>query len=700
VKQIFKNKSFIIISSIVVILILAGGFFYFSKPVDPSVELTAAEVEEIEFEKKMVDLEPVAADALLIYKEKEGQTEFGDLYIKKNTGENEKLSSDILKDQFGILFRNNTSLFMDKDHNLFMKKEGKEKEKIATNVLEHSVISSLDETSILFLKSDNEITKSSDQSIGDLYQFEFAKEKEKLSSDVKLQNYIISDDSQTVAFINKDSGFYIKKKGIVEKEKISSDVNAFVMNYDATKILFNSNDKNMYVKVATDVEKVKISTENTGNVQITKNGKIFTFLDEYKEDKAKGELQIVKDGATKVKVSSDVTNYKLSDKGEFIYLKNEDNVLFVIHFAPEPVKKKKSKPTPTPSTTPIMDLKEKIASDVTQFEVSPDGKYVTYLDKDSNLFLKMYGKDPVKVAGDIKSVHISNEKILFIDSEKNLYTKKIETIPVDTKKADKAEATSTPNPLVYEKHLLSKNVMEYGFDPSLSSIAYFNDQFELSVKLKEAEPQKIITDLNLYNSVYFTNTLLFDKKVRMVDIVGIWQPDTQEEHYVEITKDGVMKNYYNAEATESKFKLEEATTKNGIIKLDGDSEYNQLPFEVVSKTQIKISAFEEGLILYNKITKAEFDKLIAAQKKKVAIQKALDDKISKANDTAASIRNTSVYVSQGTEAFYSSDRTSSAGRFNADNQLQVEDTFVNQEGEVWVKVYSSGYYWIPYNSLF
>lgn len=89
-----------------------------------------------------------------------------------------------------------------------------------------------------------------------------------------------------------------------------------------------------------------------------------------------------------------------------------------------------------------------------------------------------------------------------------------------------------------EKEKLASDVMEYIIADNGRDIAFTNKSNELYYKHDEEEVQKVIDDVSVYSKVLFANTLLYEKRLQLSDLVGIWRNTEADDGFLEITADG------------------------------------------------------------------------------------------------------------------------------------------------------------------
>lgn len=123
------------------------------------------------------------------------------------------------------------------------------------------------------------------------------------------------------------------------------------------------------------------------------DGKTIFFPDKVSEDDNGFTLyyKSIKDPeAEAIKIDSEITSYYVNDATTLVtYLKGGDRVLWQYN-----IKK---------------DDKEKIAGDVSSYQVSADGKSIGYLNEENSMYLKVAGEDKEKLDSDVKTIYDISE---------------------------------------------------------------------------------------------------------------------------------------------------------------------------------------------------------------------------------------------------------------------------------------------------
>ncbi len=139
------------------------------------------------------------------------------------------------------------------------------------------------------------------------------------------------------------------------------------------------------------------------DTQISKDGKTIFFMDKYDGSGATLYVRTInKPKKEAVKIDSNVTSYQITPSGKLVTYKKDGNLY-----------------------QHNLKDKEKIASDVSDFCVSEDGKKLFFTDDEGDLYFKQKGKDKEKLDSEISSLQFVNEKFntVYYTKEDTLYKK-------------------------------------------------------------------------------------------------------------------------------------------------------------------------------------------------------------------------------------------------------------------------------------
>ena len=241
------------------------------------------------------NVEPV----LFLYKNAGSGEE--DLYIKRLNKEPEKLASSINRGSHLSSTHTDKIVYTDQDNQTYLFEEGKEKYKLGSDINSYRT-QFTEDNRVLYLTEDN-----------DLYIKAPEKERFKLASEVWL--YSVVNDNMIYFVDNED---YLYKQPLDgEKEKLASDVDYFSVSYNGKSLYYVSLDQELYSIIGE--EKNKIATEVEWLLtDISHDGDIITFVNDYNYEKDYGELYIKENNKEKEKIASDVTFSVISEDDNYI----------------------------------------------------------------------------------------------------------------------------------------------------------------------------------------------------------------------------------------------------------------------------------------------------------------------------------------------------------------------------------------------
>ncbi|MDD4437209.1 MAG: hypothetical protein PHS04_04135 [Tissierellia bacterium] len=354
---------------------------------------------------------------------------------------------------------------------------------------------------ILFVNSTKDYMNGN---IGDLYIKKGINEKEKVSSNVSEYGIEFYPDKGIIVFYDKDNNLYIKERG-QEKEFVAAEIETrYVLLKDELGIIFQNSDYDLYQKLwGQEKEKISSNVDIYGSwLDFSSDGKTIYFIDKEKN------LYYKEDNLEKEKLSSNVSNFILADNGSTIYYQNLDGNLY---------KRDLSEPDNEKLTTDpvynyevysdgiiyINDYNEykgkgelyykydeeppvKIASDVIRYEVVNDGKQIYFLNEDYNLLkAELIKQDKEKIAGDVRWFQSDSKYILFsIDGI--IYIK----IAND------------------EKEKVAEDYKEFAA-LSDGTFVYSTDESDLYIKKIGEEKVKIASDVQSFTVSEFENSLSY-----------------------------------------------------------------------------------------------------------------------------------------------------------------------------------------------
>lgn len=600
------------------------------------------------------NISSIEEKSILCFIANEDNEYLGDLYYQKGSGEKEKISSDVSKGFFELLSSKDAVIFLDKEDKLYFKEHGKERELISSESTYYYTVLD-DESGVVFLNEDN-----------DLYIRRWKREKEKIASDVIF--YEIIDNGNIVAYRDNDYNFYIKKDG-EERQKIASNVNYFIPSYDGEIFYFLNGDQDLYMRYMSKPDNFKITSGEITNIQISTDGKTVTYLNEYNYEKQKGEFYSVNGEESPEKIASDVSSYHICDGKDLIYYLNSERNLL--------------------SVEQEKDEKTKIAEEVLSFLSSNDGDLIVYENKDNILYLQKKGKEKERIGADVEKWDMVNDSVVYLTKDKSLYIKR----------AGK------------EKKEIATDVEEYMLSRFKKTIAYYTSEAKFYINTIGGNTEEIVENTDDFTSIWFSNALLFEKKLKISDIRGIWHNLYYEEAFVEITDDDILKIYENGELLgETKVAMDEYSSlnygtliaENLIGDYDSYDEDLYLSVEYHNKDEITIDS-----TAFMRIDKKEFDEIIEETRKAMEEQTLLEEKIDRSLEISDHILYTyQVIISEEAVLYeYAEDYADRVGVLNQYEEYYIDRTYVDENGDLWCYIetydengdYMSG--WTKYSNF-
>lgn len=650
------------------------------------------------FNQTDIQIEP----AMLMFLGSKEDINTGELYIQEIGGEKEQLASTALKDEYILAPNSHAVLLLNKENELYFKTPGSGKVKVSDNVLNSSYCFSSDESTIAFLvKSGTEESPTSD-----LYIQKIGQEKEKitagLAGEASKSDYKLSADASNILFLDAESVSY-HWSASNEKEKLANDVKQF-NTYDNNNAYSYLNNENIYyAKFSNDTEAQRISTTDIGNFTISKDGLMAIFTGGYNWDKGYGELYSIIKGGDAIKIASNVKSFTIANNNNLYYVNDESGLY--LKKLPE-VNENTYK-----SSSKFIDKlnngeKIKVGSDVLYHEISPNGKNIAYVDNDSNLYLSYNEGEKIKVASDVTSARVFDDRLVFVNKDNQLYLNSVVRETNNIKDNNKMIAQMLNNFCVLNE---GKYIM---FTTSESN--------SLTMIVDGGSPQELINECNSFDIILIQNNKVFEKKLLLSDIAGIYKNNDLGVAY-KITNDKKFTFYEKGEEKEiSDLQV------NGINRLSAELKSNNQE-SILTQNNVVFSVTEDGtksitigdatysleLIDDAGLTtelerqkKAEADAKAAAERKAAAEKAEADRKarVANAESRARDYYNNDVYVSSSETLYYSPNYGSASGiTYNSSHWASVYDYQVSSDGyTIWLKLYTTsssyggynGYVWV------
>jgi hypothetical protein len=313
--------------------------------------------------------------------ENENGESIGDLYIKPEGKEKEKISSKVMDGNFDYINSQNKVLFINEENELYQYKIGKEKEKIAKDV-----------TSFRGNFSDEIVAYQKDDF--DLYVIKGDAEDEKIASNVSQYDIV----GNNVYFIDDDGDFSIYNMDKKQETEIASDVMYFTDLNNKDEIAYLDEDQSLYFRKIGEDESIKITSDEVSSDSIKKIGDQLVYLNIEDGESAELYQSRISSGATAKKIASDIRYYKYS-QGYFYYVNNDDNLF----------KKKDNEEEST-----------KVASDVSEFTIKKNS--IFYMDTDNKLFSIKDGKKAEKIASSVMEYDVTPDgDVVYLTEDMNLF---------------------------------------------------------------------------------------------------------------------------------------------------------------------------------------------------------------------------------------------------------------------------------------
>lgn len=627
---------------------------------------------------------------------------YGELYIQEIGEEKEQLASTALKDEYIIAPSTHAVLLLNKENELYFELPGSEITKISGEVLNSSYCFSEDESTIAFLvKSGTEENPTSD-----LYIQKIGQEKEKITTGLSgvatTTDYKLSSDASTILFLDAENTLY-SWSAAMDKEKLANNVRLFNAYDNNNAYSYLNNENGYYIKFSNDTEAQKVSMTDIGNLRISEDGLMAVFTGGYNWDKGYGELYCVIKAGDAVKIASNVKSFTIADNDNLYYV-NDENDLYLKKL-PE-VDEKTYK-----NFSKFIDKmnngeKVRVGSDVLYHEISPNGKNVVYIDNDSNLYLSYDEDEKVKVSSDVISVRIFDDRLVFVNKDNQLYLNSVIEETDRLKENNKMIAQKLNNYCILNE---GKHIM---FTTSESDA--------LKMIVDGGTPQELINECNSYDIILIHNQKVYEKKLLLADIAGIYKNNDLGVAY-KITTDKKFTLYEKGEEKETS-----DLQVNGINKLSAELKsdnqesiltQNYVVFSVTEdgKKSITVGDANYSLELIDdagltaeleRQKKAEADAKAAAERKAAAEKAEADRKarVADAESRAQDYYDNDVFVSSSETLYYSpSYESASSMTYTNSHWATVYDYEVSSDGyTIWLKLQTTsesyggynGYVWV------
>lgn len=531
---------------------------------------------------------PSKYDEVIFFTENPDMPNSGSLYIQKNSNAQEKISDGISKDGYKYLYTRKTVLFLDIENNLYMKEEGIEKVKIASDVFPDSILVSDDESTLAFLCTKSPQVDS--QFPADLYRVELGKERDKISSDVSLNNYGFSYSGNVIVFRTNDQNLYVKDSAQNEKEKIASSVISFAISGKGNAVYYQKDTGGMYYKLHEESEPVKVYTGTAGSKQLTYFGDTYCYLADYNKDveNPKGELYLFKPGVEPLKISSDIVQYVLAPDGRYIYYLNIDKALYAMPL-PKLINKDEKGVEKFKEVLKAQE-KQKLSDDVTDFKISQDGGIIAWTNTDFDLYsFEQSSERRQKLASNVESFNISANAVIYLNKDKELF---------EAKRSEKSKLFDLSSGVK-----VCSDTIGYAASPYCKYVSYSTSAGELYYLVVGSQPFMLTDKLNEHDYTYFMNQQLYEKRLQLKDMAGTWK--CQTDNGVMQIKDNIMIVFDGNQEHETTFTVQ-GSYRNKLEIDEGLPEISIL--ELDAKDNLIYSYGEGNSDVFSRISKEEYDK--------------------------------------------------------------------------------------------
>lgn len=468
---------------------------------------------------------------ILSFKTEGDDASVGDLYYHETGTEREKVSGNVKKDEYMFMPLSAAALYLDNENSLYRKEKGQEKEKVSENVLDASFLYSADETMLAFL------TPSEDEALAELYLKSSEGEKEKVASDIAVgagrSAFAFSADSKSLYFLSNDKKLY-QKKADSEKTLLAENVSLFNVNPVSDSYTYLDTDEAYHIKWSNQDQPQLLRAEGIGNLRMSDSGLIAAYTANYNFDTHCGDLYVCIQGDNSIKIASDVTRFILSHDGRNLYYLNSDGVVYL-----------KKLPAVNETTQENVDKfaqdvdKEqplKMCGDVSEFDISESGLNSLFLDNEGNLYVSYQQKEKVKAASDVQSAKIFESSFYYLNVDGQLYRnsvlKNVEQVKENNKMI--AQEVSGCTSSKYGKYIVFATA----------------DGNTVSVCEDGQKPESVVDNMDSYDAVIYQQQAIYEKKLTLADIAGMYKIEELEIAY-KISDNGNMLIYFKGNEAEN-----------------------------------------------------------------------------------------------------------------------------------------------------
>ncbi len=478
-------------------------------------KLTFKELKNVSY-KESVQLDYKSlhnTNAVLMFKSNPNNEELGELYIKLFDKDKEKIADNVYKNQY-ILLNNNDIVYIDVEYNLYLKKYGQDATKIAKNVPFDSVYVS-SKNSIYYKTYENddflENYESNYQEIlldikgNSLVLFD-SKAKYDISNSYKY----FTDNGEFLYFLNGfDTLSRVNTEGKIEN--LAGNVSSFTVTQDGSAYAYNNYNNRLYIKwsgaqEASFIKKLDVYDD----YQLSNNGLSCIFA---ADDSDETNLMFVSPFNEPVSITKNNYVHKSSSNNEYLYVLDENNNLYGYKL-PKITAKTKSEDL----KKQLDELKETlIGTDISYFTISHDGKSVSYINSNNELYTSYELAEAVKIQDNISNIEYIYNAIVFQDINLKLY--------VNDALNDMSKVVSS------SKEICDNSEFFYVENNSLDYFIYMDKESDLYIYSIEEKLKLIIDNVEEYNIVKGNYVNLYEKSLSIDDIVGIYSCENNSNSY-------------------------------------------------------------------------------------------------------------------------------------------------------------------------
>ena len=497
--------------------------------------------------------------AVLMFKSSSNNKELGDLYIKPFDGDEEKIASNVYRNQYELL-NNNDVVYIDSENNLYLKKYGQESVKIDKNVPFDSVfISSKNAICYRTYESDN-FLENYDSNYKDVLI-----DNEGNSVVINIYKsgeyngnsyYYFSDDGETLYcldYFNTLSSINLKG----EVKKLAGNVYSFVMTQDGSAFAYSTLNNRLYIKWSgvqnvSYVDGLSVST----NYYLSDNG--LSCILEATDNDFNTNLYFITPFNEPIIIFNNSNGYKLDLNNQYLYTLDENNSLYGI--------KLPNVASNTKSDNLVEELdklnKVLIGKEVKDFSISHDGKSVSYINLNNELYTSFELAEAVKIQDDIDNVSYINGLIVYQDKNSKLF--------INEAYNDMSKVSSS------SKEISSNSQFFFVENNALDYYIYMDEKSDIYIYSANEKSKLILDDVREYNSVKGKIIKIYEKTLSLNNIKGMYICENNSNSYdtfaIEITRD------YITIVSDNKIEKKDITlidsTEDSILFTDGDLDYS------------------------------------------------------------------------------------------------------------------------------